>query len=135
MKNPFNDCDHELSSEIKEVYKKWSNKMKNLNMKQATKRYNDIMESLCYEYNTINTRFSENTDGWNLRDMVAECDYTLSTYYEAGHFNAKMKTSSDIEERKMWKSETGKLKRFIEAYNPFIAELKCASGHCSKYDN
>ena len=109
--------------------------MKNLNIKTATQRYNDIMSCIGYEHNTINTRFSENTDGWNLRDMVAECDYTLSTYYEGGHCNAEMKTSSYIEERKMWKSETGKLKRFIEAYKPFIDELKCVTRHCSKYDN
>ena len=115
--------------------KKGRKNMKNLNMKTATKRYNVIMESICYEHNTIDTPFSENTDGWNLRDMVAECDYTLSTYYEDGHCNAEMKTSVDIEERKMWKSETEKLKRFIETYRPFINELKCVSRHCSKYDN
>ena len=109
--------------------------MKNLNMKSATKRYNDIMERIGYEHNTINTHFSENTDGWNLRDMVAECDYVLSCYYEDGHCNAEMKYSSDPEERKMWKSETGRLKRFIEAYKPFIDGLKCVSGHCSQYDN
>ena len=109
--------------------------MKNLNMKSATKRYNDIMEKIGYEHNTINTRFSENTDGWNLRDMVAECDYTLSCYYEGGHCNAEMRFSSDPEERKMWKSETGRLKRFIEAYKPFIDDLKCVSSHCSQYDN
>lgn len=77
--------------------------MKNLNMKSATKRYNDIMNGMGYEHNTINTRFSENTDGWNLRDMVAECDYVLSCYYEDGHCNSEMRYSSDSEERKMWK--------------------------------
>ena len=109
--------------------------MKNLNMKSATKRYNDIMERIGYEHNTINTHFSENTDGWNLRDMVAECDYVLSCYYEDGHCNEEMRYSSDPEERKMWKSETGRLKRFIEAYKPFIDDLKCVSSHCSQYDN
>lgn len=42
--------------------------------------------------------------------MVAECDYALSCYYEDGHCNAEMRLSKDIEERKMWKTETGKLK-------------------------
>lgn len=105
--------------------------MKNLNIKQATKRYNDIMMCLAYEHNTIGTDFSESTEGWNLRDMVAECDYTLSTYYESGHANTEMKE----EDFKTWKSETGKLKRFIEAYKPFIEGLKCVSRHCSQYDN
>lgn len=109
--------------------------MKTLNIEQATKRYNDIMECIGYEHNTIGTRLSENTEGWNLRDMVAECDYTLSTYYEEGHCNADMRYESDERSRKAWKSETGKLKRFIETYKPFIEGLKCVSGHCSQYDN
>lgn len=109
--------------------------MKNLNMKAVIKRYNGIMESIGYEHNTINTKFSENTEDWNIRDMVAECDYILSCYYESGHCNNDLRYSSEPEERKMWKLETGKLKRFIEAYKPFIGGLKCVSGHCSQYDN
>ncbi|MBD5534537.1 MAG: hypothetical protein HDQ99_02535 [Lachnospiraceae bacterium] len=109
--------------------------MKTLNIKTAIKRYNDIMEKLGYEHNTINTRFSENTEGWNIRDMVAECDYTLSCYYESGHCNNDMRYSSEPEERKAWRSETGILKRFIEAYKPFIKGFECVSGHCSQYDN
>lgn len=109
--------------------------MKKLNIESATKRYNTIMEVLGYEHNTIGTKFSENTEGWNIRDMVAECDYALSCYYEPGHANNDMRYSDEPEERKMWKSETGKLKRFIEAYKPFISGLKCVSGHCSQYDN
>lgn len=105
--------------------------MRNLNIQSAIKRYNNIMESLGYEHNTIGTEFSESTEGWNLRDMVAECDYVLSTYYESGHANADMKK----EDYNVWRSETGKLKRFIEAYRPFVACLRCTSGHCSKYDN
>ena len=109
--------------------------MKNLNIESATKRYNNIMFDLCYEHNTIGTRYSENTENWNLRDMVAECDYVLSCYYEDGHCNGDMRYSDDENERKMWKSETGKLKRFIEAYKPFIKDMKCVCGHCSNYDN
>lgn len=66
--------------------------------------------------------------------MVAECDYTLSTYYESGHCNEDMR-HGDEEDKKLWKSETGKLKRFINTYSPFISDMKCVSGHCSKYDN
>ena len=47
--------------------------MKNLNIEKATQRYNNIMERLGYEHNTIGTRFSEDTENWNIRDMVAQC--------------------------------------------------------------
>ncbi len=97
---------------------------------KATKRYNNLMMFLAKEHCTIGTSYSESTEGWSLRDMVAECDYTLSTYYEAGHANAEMKE----EDPETWKSETGKLKRFIETYKPFIDGFKCTAGHCSKYD-
>lgn len=109
--------------------------MNKLNMETAIKRYNKLLNELNYEHHTIGTRFSEGTEGWNLRDMVAECDYILSCYYEAGHCNNDMRYSEDMEERKMWMSETGKLKRFIEKYKPYINDLKCIAGHCSKYDN
>ena len=33
--------------------------MKHLNMKTATRRYNDIMYDVGYEHSTIGTRFSE----------------------------------------------------------------------------
>lgn len=93
------------------------------------------MESLCYEHLTIGTTLSEGTENWNIRDMVAECDYVLSCYYEDGHCNGDMRYSDNESERKTWRSETGRLKRFIEAYKPFIEGVVCASGHCSKYDN
>ena len=109
--------------------------MKQLNMKKAIERYNDIMECIGYEHNTIGTRLSESTEGWNLRDMVAECDYTLSTYYEEGHCNADMRYESDERSRKAWKSETGKLKRFIATYEPFIIDMVVTVNHCSRYDN
>lgn len=109
--------------------------MKKVNMISAIKRYNDIMERIGYEHNTIGTKLSENTENWNLRDMVAECDYALSTYYEDGHANADLKKFGDPEEIKMWKSETGRLIRFIKAYEPFITDLKCSEGHCSSFDN
>ena len=108
--------------------------MKTLNMNSAIKRYNNIMYDLCYEFATIGTRFSENTEKWNLRDMVAECDYRLSTYYEYGHMNEELRHSDDEYERKMWRSEVGKLTRFINAYKPFIKDMECTEGHCSQYD-
>lgn len=109
--------------------------MKTLNMITAIKRYNDIMAVIGLEHNTIGTRYSECTDEWTLRDMVAECDYVLSTYYELGHCNCDLRYSEDVNDRKMWKSETGRLERFIKTYEPFIKDLKCVTGHCSRYDN
>lgn len=109
--------------------------MKHFNYERAVKRYNDIMMSVCYEHSTIGTRFSEGTDEWNVRDMVAECDYVLSTYYEVGHCNEELRHSEEPDERKVWYSETGKLRRFIDAYEPFIDGVFCTQGHCSKFDN
>ena len=45
--------------------------IKELNMKRAIKRYNDIMNVIGYEHNTIGTRYSEGTENWNKRDMLA----------------------------------------------------------------
>ena len=108
--------------------------MKNLNMERALKRYNDVMYDVGYEHSTIGTSFSENTENWNLRDMVAEADYVLSCYYEPGHARCEDRHLSS-DDYKMWVSETGKLKRFIKAYEPFIEELVCFENHCSKFDN
>lgn len=66
--------------------------------------------------------------------MVDECDYTLSTYYEYGHCNCEMRFSDDENERKAWASDVGRLKRFIKHWFPYIKDMKCAEGHCSKYD-
>jgi hypothetical protein len=107
--------------------------MKKLNMETALKRYNNIMWALCYEHNTIGTSLSENTENWNLRDMVAECDYVLSTYYEDGHMNHDLKYEGK-EEYKVWVRETGYLKRFIATYEKFIDDMECTEGHCSQYD-
>lgn len=109
--------------------------MKNLNIEAATKRYNSIMYGMGYEHLTIGTNLSEGTDNWNLRDMVCECDYQLSAYYEDGNINADLRYSDDPNDRKAWASETGKLKRFIAAYSPFIKDMRCTEGHCSRFDN
>lgn len=109
--------------------------MKKLNMESAIRRYNDLMYYLAREHNTIGEPLSEHTENWNLRDMVAECDYELSTYYEGGHMNEEMRRSDDPEERKIWRAEVGRLTRFIKRYEPFIGDMVCTVGHCSKYDN
>ena len=103
-------------------------------MKAAVKKYNDIMEILGYEHLTIGTSLSEDTENWNLRDMCAECDYVLSTYYETGHFNCEMRFSDDDTERMEWSREVGMLKRFIKHWWKYACDMKCTEGHCSKYD-
>lgn len=108
--------------------------MKNYNFEKAVKRYNNIMFDICREHLTIGTRFSEDTDGWNIRDLVAECDYQLSCYYEGGHSNADMRYG-DAEECKAWRRETGRLERFIKAYEPHIEGITVVCNHCSQYDN
>ena len=107
---------------------------KKLDMGKVTKRYNDLMNYLTLEHRSIGCYLSENTDGWNLRDMVAECDYQLSTYYEWGHNNYELRYSEFPEERKTWRCDTGRLKRFIARYEPYIWDMECHAGHCSKYD-
>lgn len=132
--------------------------MKELNIKEAIKRYNDLMCDLCYEHNTIGMKLSEDTDNWNLRDMVSECQYTLETFYEEGHTNNVGQytkywkyTAQDIlsksrydyitkhnEEQKQlhteWLSFTRRLRNFIKKYEPYIKNMTCAQGHCSCYD-
>lgn len=103
-------------------------------MKTAVKKYNEIMETLGNVYLTIGTSFSVNTENWNLRDMVAECDYVLSTYYEEGHVNYEMRFSDDMDDRKMWRSHVGMLSRFIKHWWKYACYMKCTEGHCSKYD-
>lgn len=103
-------------------------------MKSAVKKYNDIMEILGYEHNTIGTSLSENTENWNLRDMVAECDYVLSTYYEDGHVNCDMRFSDYDIERMEWSYEVCMLQYFIKRYLRYVCDMKCTEGHCSKYD-
>lgn len=90
--------------------------MKNLNMAKAVERYNLIMECCGYEHHTIGTRYSEGTENWGLADMVEEAEYLLSCYYEPGHCRYEDRK----EDRARWTSETGKLKRFINAYKPFL---------------
>lgn len=104
-----------------------------VNLTAAVKRYNELMNDLCREHCTIGEQLSEGTENWTLRDMVAECDYELSTYYEDGHMNGDLRYG-DSDERKAWKSETGRLKRFIDKYAPVVKYMKCAEGHCSKFD-
>lgn len=94
-------------------------------MKEAVKKYNRIMKSIGCDHVTYDT------EGWNLRDMVAEMQFQLNCFYEDGHMNAEGRYSEDSKERAKWKSDTTKLKKFIEAYKPFICDMECTTGHSS----
>lgn len=88
-------------------------KKKALNMESVVKRYNKLMNSIGHEYRTIGTRFSEGTENFNLADMVNEAEYWLDAYKSEGP------GSNDPYDIKQWRSEIGKLSRFVEAYKPF----------------
>lgn len=105
--------------------------MKKLNIERATERYNNIV-CCFYEEHIIGE--SETTKHWNLRDMIAECDYILSTFYDEYSSRGECRHSDDAEERKYWSFWVGKLQRFISAYEPFIDSMVCTAKHCSKYD-
>lgn len=81
----------------------------------AKKRFNGIMMAICCEHMTIGTSFSEEPQLKSIKEMVAECEYQLSCYYEGGHSRAEMREEGK-EERDRWRSDVGKLKRFIDAY-------------------
>ena len=91
---------------------------KQYTFEKAVKRWNDLMFDLCREYCTIGTNYSENTDDWNISNA-----------------NAELRDSDDEYERKMWRSEVGRLTRFINYYKPYIDGVRCTQGHCSQYDN
>lgn len=108
--------------------------MGNLNMDSVIKRYNKLMQSLERDDLTVGTKQFEKPDRWNIRDLVCECDWLLSTYYMNNHKNGEMCFSDFKDVRQCWQSETEKLKRFITAYLPFCDGIKCVEYHCSRYD-
>jgi hypothetical protein len=133
--------------------------MKELDFEKVKKEYNNIMYSLCLEFNTIGTSFSENTNNWNIRDMVSECQYQYECHYEDGNGNeegrypdyweiteeellSKRKydalirhNDSQKEMHEYWLKRTRMLRNFIRKYSKYIDGVKCYMGHCSKYDN
>jgi len=108
--------------------------MKHLNMERAKERYNKI----CFDHLVEEAATYDNPE-WNLRDIVAEADYYLGTFYDCGHCHDtrdEWEWDESGELRKEWYSATGKLKRFIAAYEPFIHDMVCTESHGSdKYDN
>lgn len=106
--------------------------MKHLNVERAKERYDKI----CYDHIAEEASTLENP-GWNIRDLVAEAAYWLGTFYDEGHEHYMLidPLYADEETRKEWRSATGKLERFIAAYEPFIDNVVCTESHGSKYDN
>ena len=107
-------------------------------LKRATKWYNDIMNSICREHNTIGTNYSENTDSWTLRDMVAEMYYTLEIYNDPNciyWMDAHDESQSpDKPWYKNWINEKRRMERFINKYKDIAMEYTCKERHCSIYD-
>lgn len=84
----------------------------------AKKQYNNIMNKLGREY--LRVPDGENTENWNLRDMVAECDYNANAGSEMG----------------LMGYEVAMLRRFIKKYADKVQDMKCTTGHYSKrFDN
>lgn len=101
---------------------------------RATKRYNKI----CWDH-IVEEADTYNNPGWNLRDIVAEANYWLGTFYDSGHVHDTRDDwawDDSGELRKEWYSATGKLRRFVAAYAPYISGMTCTETHGDgNYDN
>ena len=107
-------------------------------MEKIIKRYNGIMMDICHEHSTIGTSYSENTENWNLRDMVSEMQYVFDVWnstdsiaYQDAHDDSQPSHKPWYKE---WLSEKNRMKRFIERYKEDALKMECYEGHCSKYD-
>ena len=100
---------------------------KTLNMESVIKRYNKLMNTIGKEHRTIGTVFSQGTENFNIADMVNEAEYWLDAFKNEGP------GSNDSDEVKIWKSELGKLSRFIETYKSLTEGIK-PNGIVAKID-
>ena len=97
-------------------YKKYNKEKRTKILKNIVKcekimnRYDKLMSSLCFEGSKINNLLEEN-ETITIKDLIGECKYCLSLYYEEG--NSRSREENDT----CWVSETNKLKRFINRYN------------------
>lgn len=73
-------------------------------------RYKKLMCGISLEY------LADEADNLTVEEMVKECKYWLGCYYEDGNSLADMRYEDDPHVRKMWKSNTEKLKRFIARF-------------------
>ena len=118
--------------------------------KNAIKSYNDLMYKLGCEHNTIGTHDSEETEKWNLADMVQEAEYILSCYYEEGHcryldlhsLDDYTLTGEDLLDKRKFsqyhnmlrvvqnaKQEMKDLQMFIRKYKKDSLQYKATSNH------
>ena len=83
-------------------------------MGKIRERFKKIM---CY---IGSDHIADEADDMTVEDMVKEAKYQLETYYESGHSRGDMRYDEDPSVRKIWRSESEKLKRFINAYEEAI---------------
>lgn len=79
-------------------------------MDKIRERYKKLMRDICREY------LADEADNLTVEQMVKECEYQLSGYYEDGNSLADMRYDEDPHVRNLWRSETEKLKRFIKRF-------------------
>jgi len=87
--------------------KYWDNKV--------IERWNNIMYDIGCEHTTIATRYSEifaDRALISIKELYDEAEYWLSCYYESGNCRCDDRFLGDYE-YKVWRSETGKLKRLL----------------------
>ena len=107
----------------------------------AKERYNKLMFSLALEYLTIGTDYTdepERRNKWNLRDIVSEVQYQLDRYKDpdCSYYQDAHDGSPDAKEYyKIWRSDIGKMERFINRYKDEALTMRCTEGHCSEFDN
>ena len=92
-----------------------------INNRKIVNRWDSVMNDICCEHITIDTRLSELEnhkeyygilDGISVEWMLKEAEYWLSCYYESGNVRCDDRFYNE-DSYKMWVSETGKLKRLI----------------------
>lgn len=98
-------------------YKKYSKEKRTKYLKyllqfdKIMSRYDNLMNSLCFEGSKVNNLLEEKNEIITIKNLVEECKYCLSLYYEEG--NSRSREENDTN----WLSETNKLKRFINRYD------------------
>lgn len=100
--------------------------------------YNNIMNDICREYLTIGTCHSEGTDGWNVRDMVSEMQYTLDIYLDPECIYWQDAHDETQPPHKPWlrnyQNEIARMRRFIAKYKDEAMTMECTAAHSSIYD-
>lgn len=105
----------------------------------AVKQYNNLMFDIARDHLTIGTKASQKeTEGWNLRDMVSEVQYTLDIYedpsciyWEDAHDESQPPHRPWYKE---WINNKARMKRFIDKYKDEALKLECTENHSSKFD-